>query len=101
MKRAQQQQRSNSNNHDPDNGSQQLFHSYDTNQPPAAMAMMRAMPALMNAPNTGTGHGGDDIATLLREIRDELRQNNQTLQELKSTAQVVPTTPDHINTGLV
>jgi len=56
--------------------------------PSNALDVMRTMPALAENNNAG---GSDDIAGLLREIRDELRVNNETLKTMKNNTEQAPT----------
>ena len=58
-------------------------------QQPNALEMMRSMPSLTEG---SAGAGGDDITTILKEIRDELRRNNQVMTSMeKSSESAVPT----------
>ena len=52
-------------------------------QQPNALEMMRSMPALAEGGNAAIG---EDITTLLKEIRDELRQNNEAVKIMQTTA---------------
>ena len=53
---------------------------------PNSLEMMRALPSLVGGANQSDG----DVASLLREIRDELRQNNETLQAMKDSQTATP-----------
>jgi hypothetical protein len=48
---------------------------------PTSLEMMRALPSLVVDGNDTN----ENIASLLREIRDELRKNNETLQTMKGS----------------
>lgn len=62
-------------------------------QQPNALEMMRSLPGLVaEGGNEAAGSNGEDIATLLKEIRDELRQNNETMKGLQNSTGVVPAT---------
>ena len=55
-------------------------------QHPSSLEMMRAIPSMLG----GNNETSVDIASLLTEIRDELRQNNETLKSMKESQVVVP-----------
>lgn len=52
--------------------------------PTAAASILERGDALSAAAGTATGDGSDDVASLLRDIRDELRQHNAVLQTLQA-----------------
>lgn len=50
-------------------------------QQSSAVEMMRSLPALADGVN---GAGNEDVTTLLKEIRDEIRQNNEALKNIQT-----------------